>query len=425
MEQLQVRNFLSIKSASIRLRRITILIGPQASGKSVIAKLLFFFRQVITREIRQSIHSREDYETCVKNIVNSFKNYFDDDYLNKNFLITYEISDIKIIIAKRKGDIVVDLNEKLESFFKETLSSLALSMQPEKSNKEDVDDITQRGRIFSRVWFASAKEFNLREFFGTQIFIPASRSFFPLFQAQMFSFMSNPGWIDPVLKDFGSIYENSLRFYESKLLYDDTPESKIFLKKITSLRREILVGDFVRDGENQYIFDTNKKNRTNVQHASSGQQQSLPMLTVLSTWPVFNQSSGSRYFIEEPEAHLFPNSQRAVMSLVALIYNTYKHSFVITTHSPYVLTALNNLIFGFDVANKCGYEKMANIIDNAFLVKFEDVSAYAVKGDSVSNINDSENRLIGLNVIDSVSEEFSSTFEALLELMQEGQLGHK
>ena len=48
------------------------------------------------------------------------------------------------------------------------------------------------------------------------------------------------------------------------------------------------------------------------------------------------------YFIEEPEAHLFPEAQCEVMNLISLLSHNFDSQFFITTHSPYLLTILNN-----------------------------------------------------------------------------------
>lgn len=50
------------------------------------------------------------------------------------------------------------------------------------------------------------------------------------------------------------------------------------------------------------------------------------------------------FIIEEPESHLFPESQKYITELIALV-NNCGHSIVLTTHSPYVLGTLNNLLY--------------------------------------------------------------------------------
>ncbi len=45
MHRLKVRGFLGVEEADIVVDGLTVLIGAQASGKSVIAKLIYFFNE--------------------------------------------------------------------------------------------------------------------------------------------------------------------------------------------------------------------------------------------------------------------------------------------------------------------------------------------------------------------------------------------
>ena len=61
----------------------------------------------------------------------------------------------------------------------------------------------------------------------------------------------------------------------------------------------------------------------------------------------------NRVFLEEPEAHLFPSTQKDIMYDLVKILNRNKWSSIfITTHSPYILSSLNNLIAAYDVLRK-------------------------------------------------------------------------
>jgi len=56
--------------------------------------------------------------------------------------------------------------------------------------------------------------------------------------------------------------------------------------------------------------------------------------------------------IEEPEAHIFPETQKQIMELIALAINVTDSKILITTHSPYILTSTNLLIHSASVENK-------------------------------------------------------------------------
>lgn len=59
MEKLTVKNFLNIKDVEFNLSNINIIIGQQASGKSVIAKLVYFFKDFSLNIVLQSRISKK------------------------------------------------------------------------------------------------------------------------------------------------------------------------------------------------------------------------------------------------------------------------------------------------------------------------------------------------------------------------------
>ncbi|MDE9519901.1 AAA family ATPase [Xenorhabdus bovienii] len=55
MEKLIVENFVSIRKVEIKLNKINILIGPQAAGKSLLAKLIAFIKDIHDKLINEII----------------------------------------------------------------------------------------------------------------------------------------------------------------------------------------------------------------------------------------------------------------------------------------------------------------------------------------------------------------------------------
>jgi predicted ATP-binding protein involved in virulence len=147
------------------------------------------------------------------------------------------------------------------------------------------------------------------------------------------------------------------------------------------------------------------------------------MLLILKTWPFFyGKKIHQTFFIEEPEAHLFPVSQKQIISLIATIYNAVGHSFFITTHSPYILTAINNLVVGQDAYDKANgdtnkLKKLEKVLSTDELIRLEDVSAYTLNKGKLESIIDMENRLIGANLLDAVSDEFDAAFSVATEIL--------
>jgi ABC-type taurine transport system ATPase subunit len=82
-------------------------------------------------------------------------------------------------------------------------------------------------------------------------------------------------------------------------------------------------------------------------------------------------------FIEEPEAHLHPSTQRLMARVIAETVNNGKFV-VLSTHSDYIVSEFNNLIalsnVSKDVIKKLGYQ-------DAEILKPESVAAYLVRAE--------------------------------------------
>jgi len=411
MERLKIKNFLIIKKCDIDVGRLTLIIGPQASGKSIIAKVLYFFRRFITSNYLLSAENLETKKQLQKRGKAVFEEYFPKYTWNdQDFEIIYQINAFELSLVHQKGkngklSLKLDYSKNLGRLHQK-LKSAYRKIQAEYLTKE---------KAFWEIICYSIINSEFGDSFCTPLFIPAGRSFFANLQKNVFSFLASNINIDPFMELFGSIYERVKKFYD---IDSEKNEASEVRNKINSLREAILAGKYRYENEQDWITHKNKK--VNVANASSGQQEALPMLIILSV-SSFLQAEDEKciFFIEEPEAHLFPVSQKHIISIIALSYNKRHDNFVITTHSPYILTAINNLILASEVSKEKSPEQVGKIIDLDCAIRYEDVKAYTIRQGIVESIMDEENRLIGPTVIDSVSDEFDNVFDALIRLQMD------
>ncbi|MBF0473444.1 MAG: AAA family ATPase, partial [Nitrospirae bacterium] len=123
---------------------------------------------------------------------------------------------------------------------------------------------------------------------------------------------------------------------------------------------QLLNGNYEIIKDEDYI-SLNDGRYISVATASSGQQEILPLMMVLAWFIIIRRKLGYTLYIEEPEAHLFPTSQKHIVELISSVFNISNKpplQFFITTHSPYILTSFNNLIQAGILQSKLPPEKL-------------------------------------------------------------------
>jgi predicted ATPase len=422
MEQLEITNFLTIRHATLDVKRFTILIGPQANGKSVLAKVLYFFRHFLSSDFIQSIRTQETKPQLGRQAIASFEQIFPRyAWSDEDFTLVYRSEELEISLSRqgrssKKSKLKFDYSQNLASLHHKAKSIYRRRLQELKEPKEP-----RRNREFEIFWEVLGEcVYNapIGKSIHQSLFIPASRSFFANLQKSIFSFLANNIPIDPLMKEFGSVYESSKLFYDRQrpsLKSDDVAAISLRAELKQDIEK-ILVGKYVYEDDQDWI-DSGKR-KVNLANASSGQQEVLPLLLVLSSW-VYRRGSAMTFFIEEPEAHLFPVSQRLLVGIFSRMYRTLNYNFVLTTHSPYILTAFNNLVMASNLAERDGKEVTAQVkkvIGHDEMIRFEDVGAYTIRDGVLESIIDQKSRLIGSSIIDSVSDEFDKVFDSLILL---------
>jgi len=413
MEKIVIKNFLVIKEANFKVNKINIIIGSQANGKSLVAKLLYFCKEFLNTTYLDSIRDDLDKRDLERQGLNKFKEYFPQyTWKGQKFSIKYTVDkDSWVLINNTKGE-PVKLTDS-ENLIKLHRDMRKEYRQLQNSIIHDTSDASLGELVTKQDAFRQLKEKLIENDFGmvfsSSLFIPAIRSIFANLQKNIFTLLASDATMDPFIKGFGSHYE------QVRSLNSIGRELKIIDKEVEKIIQKILVGEYVYENGEDWIKETTGDSKVNLANASSGQQEALPMLLILSLMP-FLSGTAKTYFIEEPEAHLFPVSQKYVVSLLSIIYKRKKRSLVITTHSPYILTAINNLILAGDVINEKGTNAVMKSIGSLHSIDYEDVSAYTIENGKMKSIMDKDTRLIGASIIDSVSEEFETDFDSLLSL---------
>ena len=448
MAKIIIKNFRAIDYAEIEIKPFTVIIGEQASGKSTISKLVYFFR-IIQNEIAESI-----YDCLIKNLV-------------ENKITNINDVNFESIKLKLEKELIRKLEIKFYNFFgstkKETFNisylsaNYSLSIKPNGKISMEIESFTQDyisgdklrhyfilfKRVLERIGVEHHKD-NLRNFSETIafppeliIYVPASRSLItsivPASQNKFIAEIDNRTE-DNQIDYFVKTFLEDIDFYKRNYFFGksldevidefelktgkENPKAKQLRDKI----KIILKADYQHGNSGEVLLDKRFLKPISLDKASSGQQEVVwILLTLLS---LVLEDNKSFVVIEEPEAHLYPKTQAQVVEYIAQFFNAKEgNEVIITTHSPYILTVLNNLLFAKQISVKThGVENQTiaeNIDPNAWL-DIDKFSAYYVgrndEGQYIKSIINPETGLISVNELDDASDDIMDTFDNLMDI---------
>lgn len=415
METIYIENFAGIKKMDFDFKSINILIGPQGSGKSVTVKLMYFFKNFIN-EIVKNIENEESKRDLDKNQKEIFLNFFPKETWPKDdFLIVYKNNITSISLKKVDSKIIFEYSENLKKLLKKG-KKIYTSEKAKYANDHKISNFRFKRELSDKIKKCIQEELGVESTFE-QFFIPAGRSFFANIQSTIFSFLSDNRSLDPFLIEFGSFYESLKRYYNDIIVNNNSPQRQD--KEFDELTSQILSSNYLREKEKDYLIhkDSRKVNLTN---ASSGQQETLPLIIILKALNYISSSGGGfTLYIEEPEAHLFPTAQKRIVELLARTFNSKNRNFqiFITTHSPYILSSFNNLIYAGNLAENIKYStRVEEVISPKEYLESYLFSVYSLRNNVRSYLIDEETKLITTTILDSVSDDISIEFDKLLNI---------
>ena len=433
MAIIEIHNFGPIKDCKLDISdtNFMVLTGRQASGKSTLVKCIFFFRTV-----------KELLRDSLRKYALDGENLFDDSHytdfagffrtalrtrflelfgssqnMEKTMRVRYEyVKDTYITIEvedrkfKNTGFTVnnylnVDFGDPIYSFLKRIKSPI--DSKKLKELKEEFENIIDDPY--------------------TTYFVPAGRCLMSLLTSQLNYFMVSMDDNQKRMMDYCT-----LKFIEiiSKLKdmiaagidnvfsqYVDEKDYDIYMNTLSLMRNRmkvLLKGEYrIINGEERLYIDGDDEKFVKINYASSGQQEILWILNLL--YFIIASKTKAFIIIEEPESHLYPDAQKAIMELISIVANN-GCQIITTTHSPYVLGALNNHKFASYLANDTRIrDEVYNIIPQEICLKSLD--AYYVKDGIISScLEDMDGDLIDNTVIDEASQFINNDLDDLFEL---------
>lgn len=424
MQRIEIHNFGPIKEASIEIPKFLLLIGEQASGKSTVAKLIYFFRSLkddfLKRKYRISpigYSWKNDFEIPTRKKLIEFFGW----PLNEEFEITfyYTFSNSVSIRWDNKT-----LSVEMSDSFKKALKGLPKIKVVEPLSKAALDD--------SELVNALDKYFNIPT--QDSLYLIAERSsmvrfgnlFERLFSRELESNLhqltlaQNQAIEEILLMQFLDRIAFLKDYFSFSDRFKNIKSNDIRLKWMINCMYSILKGEYSNRSVERISWGNNTKESVFLRNASSGQQEVIRILQD-SIW-IVEQNVKAFRVLEEPESHLFPLAQKKLLEFLATMLNASEdNTLVITTHSPYILSSVNNLLFASHVASKFPEltEAIQSKVKNISWVNPSEFRAYALDQKEkiyCKSIVDERTGMIAQNYLDSVSDELSSEFNQIYKL---------
>lgn len=427
---LSIHNFGPIKDCQCKIDQFTIFTGPQSSGKSTVAKAIFFFRTIKT-DILELLKQGSpkiitDSNTATWNYAiqqrlrNKFLELFGTSWIMPvDMQLEYRYSDcanIKVYLESGYEDrnfVRFAFSQDILDYISELENRSFLNMMPGQLQTEE----KQLCKLFDDPY--------------ETVFIPAGRNLITLLSTQLnYIFTSLEGsqlrnidfitkrYIELILK-LKPLFSDGIRGLMDTAM--DQPEqlkkikpNKAAINRLIARSEKILRGYYrYVEGEERVYLDSRKYIKINF--SSSGQQEIVWVINLLFYYLFENK----RVFliIEEPESHLFPDSQQSIGELLSL-FATCKNQVLVTTHSPYLLGTFNYLLLASQ-AGSFAAETAKDQVDKGYWLPADKAAAYFIHDGEMNPAMDVEDNisLIINELIDGASREINGKSEALLELL--------
>lgn len=392
MQKLFIQKFGPLKNLEVPVDKdLILLIGRQAVGKSTLCELIFFFKSIREEVLDLLYYDLEGDIEPMSMLLKRIRSRFTPEMFGPtlhmgDFAVKYqygsgkfieirqdtegELSGCRVIFSDRAGFQDGVLAER-NSFFTamQRLLQGILAFRRDYGTESSIfspRDRREREQEKQRIRQDLENQIDLLfEDHREVMYIPASRSMMTSLSESFIGTdadrFRHPKYVVnhflKTIQDIRPFLRQSLsEMIEARIL--DGEENVLKRRRVASeaqrlIEKGILKGKYrfrgfdevLQIGEDQYV---------KMAFASSGQQESLWISLVIFMLILHAHQNDVFLVIEEPEAHLYPVAQKAVSELIGLLLNINpgRNQVMVTTHSPYILASINNLIYASHVGER-------------------------------------------------------------------------
>lgn len=419
MTHIVIGNIGPIIKAELPLNKVTVIMGQQSSGKSTIAKIVSYCTWV-EKDIATNLsykHYTAEYFKEKLETYHNIKGYFKDNsyirYESETIFIEYATNELNIrwidkysykrnkisYIPAERNMIVLPEAEKLELANNSIRSFLFDWFNARKKHQyENSINILNLG---VRYYFNESNRENHIEANNSQ----------DKYDILLSNASSGLQSIVPmiVMIDFLTdwIYNN-----EEELSFEEQ-EKKQKVSGLISIERVIVP----YTGKTNLTIDETRSAHKEVSELLEKDDSTVVGLIYdwLEKRDNLFKTAKTQFIIEEPEQNLFPESQRDILYyLLKKITRTDKdHGVFLTTHSPYILYALNNCMMGHLGKDAMPEKVKDSLLCHSSIINPINVSIYEIRDGELVSIQEPDG-LIRDNYFDKQMKLLMDDFYTML-----------
>lgn len=412
MTRIKIKNIGPIKNADFDLNKINVFMGPQSSGKSTIAKIA---SQCSWYEKNLLLTGGEyDFYTGLIDF-----HRMDDGYFSDDSEILYESDWTTISFTGKNKDFQTQIKEKSNRY-----KNLKIEYIPAERNfaatipnlqkySDSYDNIINFLNDWINFKETLTKE---KEYVNPLKSIDVKYNYDTKSKTDILT-LSNNKTISLQRSSSGQQSITPLlivcEFMFTTLYTEKRNPSPAEKKHIRKLLPENLKADY------DWIIKTQ-----NFQHKPNSKQDiELLKETKEKIWNEIGLStdySFSNVIIEEPEQNLFPETQKELIyHLLNKVSDAGRsHNLILTTHSPYILYALNNCVLGGLVEKNIPDNEQNDFPSRSSWIDPKLVSIWEIEDGKIRSIQDKDN-IISENYFDIKMTELTDEYFKILNYYQD------
>ena len=373
--KLTINNIGKLKNAEVVIDGITVITGENDTGKSTVGKVLWsvfnsFFeikKQIRTDKISsilEELRRVSSMQDIRNNLVHSSIVEYDldlNDFLKQLEKKLEVLNDVRGLDDESKDELK-DTLEKIKKRINLSDDEIMKKITQINFNKEFNSQINnlnflEEGNIDLKI---KNKNINLI-ISDDKIQI---KDFFSLYENVML--LDNPRIIDNLAENIilsankiFSIIENlhnskfisMLRNDKSSTVTDNIlNEEKLF--EIEEKLNKIVDGKFLKKDFGVYFYRNKSGKEINIKNLSTG----FKVFSIIKLLIQNNQlSENGTIILDEPEIHLHPEWQLKFAELIVLLQKEFSMHILLTTHSPYFVSAIEVFSEKYKIDDKCKY----------------------------------------------------------------------